>query len=70
MSDFGLHSLKPAPGAKRDRTRIGRGHGSGHGKQPYAAWDASTDAFGELHTRNALTTDSESLAQANVLIAG
>ena len=29
---FGLHSLKPAPGAKRDRKRIGRGHGSGHGK--------------------------------------
>jgi large subunit ribosomal protein L15 len=28
----GLHSLKPAPGAKRDRKRIGRGHGSGHGK--------------------------------------
>ena len=30
--DVGLHSLKPAPGAKRDRKRIGRGHGSGHGK--------------------------------------
>jgi large subunit ribosomal protein L15 len=29
---IGLHSLKPAPGAKRDRKRIGRGHGSGHGK--------------------------------------
>jgi large subunit ribosomal protein L15 len=28
----GLHSLKPAPGSKRDRKRIGRGHGSGHGK--------------------------------------
>ncbi len=28
----GLHSLKPAPGAKRDRKRIGRGNGSGHGK--------------------------------------
>jgi large subunit ribosomal protein L15 len=28
----GLHNLKPAPGAKRDRKRIGRGHGSGHGK--------------------------------------
>jgi len=28
----GLHSLKPAPGAKKDRKRIGRGHGSGHGK--------------------------------------
>jgi large subunit ribosomal protein L15 len=28
----GLHNLKPAPGATRDRTRVGRGHGSGHGK--------------------------------------
>ena len=32
MTEFGLHSLKPAPGAKRDRKRIGRGHGSGTGK--------------------------------------
>ena len=32
MTDFGLHTLKPAPGAKRDRKRIGRGHGSGTGK--------------------------------------
>jgi large subunit ribosomal protein L15 len=28
----GLHSLKPAKGARKDRKRIGRGHGSGHGK--------------------------------------
>ena len=28
----GLHSLKPAPGSKKDRKRVGRGHGSGHGK--------------------------------------
>jgi large subunit ribosomal protein L15 len=28
----GLHTLKPAPGSKRDRKRVGRGHGSGHGK--------------------------------------
>jgi len=27
-----LHDLKPAPGAKRRRKRIGRGPGSGHGK--------------------------------------
>src|ERR687885_2757273 len=27
-----LHSLKPAQGAKKDRKRVGRGHGSGHGK--------------------------------------
>ena len=30
--DIGLHNLQPAPGAKRDRKRVGRGHGSGHGK--------------------------------------
>ncbi|MFO7639306.1 MAG: 50S ribosomal protein L15 [bacterium] len=27
-----LHELKPAPGAKKRRKRIGRGPGSGHGK--------------------------------------
>ena len=32
LEALGLHSLAPAPGAKRDRKRIGRGHGSGHGK--------------------------------------
>jgi large subunit ribosomal protein L15 len=32
VETIGLHSLKPAPGAKRDRKRIGRGNGSGHGK--------------------------------------
>jgi large subunit ribosomal protein L15 len=28
----GLHNLVPAPGSHRDRKRIGRGPGSGHGK--------------------------------------
>jgi large subunit ribosomal protein L15 len=28
----GLHSLKPAPGSRRPRKRVGRGEGSGHGK--------------------------------------
>jgi len=28
----GLHTLKPAPGSRKARKRIGRGHGSGHGK--------------------------------------
>ena len=28
----GLHSLRPAPGSKKDRKRVGRGHGSGTGK--------------------------------------
>ena len=27
-----LHELSPAPGSARDVKRIGRGHGSGHGK--------------------------------------
>ena len=30
--DVGLHNLKPAPGSRKDRKRVGRGHGSGHGK--------------------------------------
>ena len=30
--EIGLHSLKPADGSKKDRKRIGRGHGSGWGK--------------------------------------
>ncbi len=29
---LGLHDLKPSPGAKQARKRVGRGHGSGHGK--------------------------------------
>ena len=30
--EVGLHNLKPAPGSRRPRKRVGRGHGSGHGK--------------------------------------
>src|ERR1700710_2788783 len=30
--DFGLHTLKPAPGSRRRRKRVGRGEGSGTGK--------------------------------------
>jgi large subunit ribosomal protein L15 len=29
---IGLHSLKPAPGSRKDRKRVGRGEGSGVGK--------------------------------------
>ncbi len=29
---IGLHNLKPAPGSRKTRKRVGRGHGSGHGK--------------------------------------
>ena len=30
--EIGLHNLQPAEGSRRDRKRVGRGHGSGHGK--------------------------------------
>jgi large subunit ribosomal protein L15 len=29
---IGLHSLSPAPGSRKERKRVGRGTGSGHGK--------------------------------------
>src|SRR6266508_5144195 len=32
MSDFGLHTLKPAPGSRKPRKRVGRGESSGMGK--------------------------------------
>jgi large subunit ribosomal protein L15 len=32
VSEVGLHNLKPAKGAKRNRKRVGRGPGSGLGK--------------------------------------
>ena len=31
-NDIGLHTIKPAPGSRRPRKRIGRGEGSGTGK--------------------------------------
>jgi len=30
--DFGLHTLKPTPGSRKARKRVGRGEGSGTGK--------------------------------------
>jgi len=32
MTDFGLHTLKPAPGSRKARKSVGRGEGSGTGK--------------------------------------
>ena len=32
QDDFGLHTLKPAPGSRKTRKRVGRGEGSGTGK--------------------------------------
>jgi large subunit ribosomal protein L15 len=31
-SRVGLHTLKPADGSRKERKRVGRGNGSGHGK--------------------------------------
>lgn len=31
-ASIGLHNLKPAPGSRKPRKRVGRGHGSGMGK--------------------------------------
>ena len=30
--DVALHTIGPAPGSRKPRKRVGRGHGSGHGK--------------------------------------
>ena len=30
--EIGLHNLSPKPGTRKDRKRVGRGHGSGNGK--------------------------------------
>jgi large subunit ribosomal protein L15 len=32
QDQIGLHTLKPAPGSRRPRKRLGRGPGTGHGK--------------------------------------
>jgi large subunit ribosomal protein L15 len=32
VSRFGMHTLRPAPGSRRVRKRVGRGEGSGKGK--------------------------------------
>jgi large subunit ribosomal protein L15 len=32
VSDFGKHTLRPAPGSRKARKRVGRGEGSGKGK--------------------------------------
>src|SRR5260370_41041218 len=45
--DIGLHSLKPAPGSRKDRKRVGRGHGSGTGKtsgRGHKGWGARSGA--------------------------
>src|SRR5437588_887405 len=44
---IGLHNLKPAPGSRRPRKRIGRGEGSGTGKtsgRGHKGWGARSGA--------------------------
>src|SRR6202022_3707920 len=44
---IGLHNLKPAPGSRRPRKRVGRGHGSGMGKtsgRGHKGWGARSGA--------------------------
>lgn len=43
-----LHHLRPAPGAKTEKTRYGRGHGSGKGKTSGRGSKGSR-ARGEIH---------------------
>lgn len=43
-----LHHLKPAPGAHRQKTRFGRGEGSGHGKTA-GRGSKGSHARGEVH---------------------
>ena len=33
QKDIKLHTLKPTPGARKDKHRVGRGHAAGKGKQ-------------------------------------
>jgi large subunit ribosomal protein L15 len=44
---IGLHSLSPAPGSRKARKRVGRGHGSGTGKtsgRGHKGWGARSGA--------------------------
>src|SRR5213595_3116084 len=40
---IGLHSLKPAPGSRKARKRVGRGEGSGRGKKGYGSRSGAKD---------------------------
>ena len=41
----GLHTLKPAPGSRKDRKRVGRGEGSGTGKTSGRGQKGADDAI-------------------------
>jgi large subunit ribosomal protein L15 len=49
---IGLHNLKPAPGSRRPRKRVGRGEGSGTGKtagRGQKGWGARSGAKRRVH---------------------
>src|SRR5437762_13694062 len=49
---IGLHNLKPAPGSRRPRKRVGRGEGSGTGKtagRGQKGWGARSGAKRRAH---------------------
>ena len=55
--EIGLHNLKPKPGSKRPRKRIGRGEGSGLGKTRYViertmAWLSTNRRLKLCYERN------------------
>ncbi|MGZ6589822.1 MAG: 50S ribosomal protein L15 [Solirubrobacteraceae bacterium] len=49
---IGLHNLSPAPGSRKARKRVGRGHGSGMGKtsgRGHKGWGARSGAKDRAH---------------------
>src|SRR6478672_9400594 len=47
----GIHDLRPSPGATRDRKRVGRGPGSGHGKTAGRGSKGQKSRSGYRHQR-------------------
>ena len=48
---MGLHNLKPAKGSVRNRKRVGRGPGSGHGKTAGRGYKGQRSRTGYRHQR-------------------
>jgi large subunit ribosomal protein L15 len=49
---IGLHTLKPAPGSRKSRKRVGRGHGSGMGKTSGRGQDGAGSRSGSKSRAN------------------
>ncbi len=47
-----LHNLTPKPGSRKDRKRVGRGPGSGHGKTAGRGHKGQLSRSGHTHRRN------------------